>query len=237
MKFKGERSTNKVDFESIPNAPKKLLSPSLEVVPDWYKEMPRFLDENLYPEDKTRGMMTMKHCIPFLDSLTLGYVYRLPQDIYIEQLEDGPSVRWGQEPPPAHNRPPGQTGKMPAPAGHHIEHLVWRTQVAVKWPEGYSVLMTHPLNRFDLPFTTITGVVDGPFAMHQGNIPFHVREGFEGVIPKGTPFIQCIPFLRENWKSTEENGVFLESEANTNNEDFNQGGWYRRRKWQKKTYK
>ena len=236
MKFKVERTTNKAAFESIPEAPKGLLTPALEVVPTWYKEMPRYLGD-VEGDEKNRGLMTMKHCVPFLDSLTIGYVYRTPQDIYVEQLEDGPSCRWAEEPAPVHNRPPGQTGKMPAPAGHHLEHFTWRTQVAIRWPEGYSVLMVHPINRFDLPFTTVAGVIDGPFTIHQGNIPFHIKDGFEGIIPKGTPFIQCIPFLRENWKATEEKGVFEESQKNTDNEDFAAGGWYRRRKWQKKTYK
>ena len=35
-------------------------------------------------------------------------------------------------------------------------HNLW----TIEAPEGYSVLFTHPVNRFDLPFTTLTGMVD-----------------------------------------------------------------------------
>jgi hypothetical protein len=34
-----------------------------------------------------------------------------------------------------------------------------------------------------------------------GNIPFFIKEGFSGVIPKGTPIAQVIPFKRESWTS------------------------------------
>src|SRR5215475_8103617 len=35
-------------------------------------------------------------------------------------------------------------------------HNLW----TIEAPEGYAVLLTHPLNRVDLPFTTLTGIVD-----------------------------------------------------------------------------
>ncbi len=35
-------------------------------------------------------------------------------------------------------------------------HNLW----TIEAPEGYSLLFTHPVNRFDLPFTTLTGWVD-----------------------------------------------------------------------------
>jgi hypothetical protein len=140
-------------------------------------------------------------------------------------------------PAPVNNRPPGQTGRMPAPAGYSLEHTIFQTQAAVKLPDGYSAIFTHPLNRFDLPFITLSGVVDGPFVVHNGNIPFHIKDGFEGVIPKGTPIMQIIPFKRENWESKFKKGVWEEGQANVNNDDYREGNWYRRRKWQKKSYR
>ena len=146
-------------------------------------------------------------------------------------------MRWAKEPQPGFNRPPGQTGKMPAPAGYSPEHLIWHTKAAVRLPDGYSALFTHPLNRFDLPFITLSGVVDGPFVVQGGNIPFHVKEGFEGLIEEGTPILQIIPFLRENWQSKEVEGTWDEGQEQTASQDYAKGTWYRRRKWHKKTYK
>jgi hypothetical protein len=62
------------------------------------------------------------------------------------------------------------------------------------------MLVTHPLNRFDLPFTTVSGIVDEGVPWG-GNFSFWVNKGFQGVIPKGTPIAQIIPFKTESWKS------------------------------------
>jgi len=52
-----------------------------------------------------------------------------------------------------------------------------------------------------LPFTTLTGLVacdtfhDAPV-----HFPAHWHDaGFNGVLPRGTPFVQCLPVKRENW--------------------------------------
>jgi hypothetical protein len=34
-----------------------------------------------------------------------------------------------------------------------------------------------------------------------GNVPFFVREDFEGMVPAGTPFAQLLPIKRKSWKS------------------------------------
>jgi len=61
--------------------------------------------------------------------------------------------------------------------------------------------VTHPVNRFDLPFTTLTGLVDTDLYRmisstfrRSGEIP-----GFQGVLPKGTPVAQCLPVKRDLW--------------------------------------
>jgi hypothetical protein len=43
--------------------------------------------------------------------------------------------------------------------------------------------------------------------------------------------------LREDWKSKRIEGTWEKGIENVSNEDYAQGSWYRRRKWQKKTYK
>ena len=71
----------------------------------------------------------------------------------------------------------------------------WSVQV----PDGWSVLFTHPLNREDLPFRTLSGVVDCD-RWHDGLVHFPALwtdPGFEGVLPAGTPVAQAIPMRRE----------------------------------------
>ena len=67
-------------------------------------------------------------------------------------------------------------------------------------------MFTHPINRSDLPFTTLTGMVDFD-TFHYSPIHFPARwrdPSFNGVLPKGTPVAQCIPVKREVWGATFE---------------------------------
>ena len=51
-----------------------------------------------------------------------------------------------------------------------------------------------PINRFDLPFLSISGFIDCNYGFSlAGNMPFFIKKGFEGVIPAGTPYMQIIP--------------------------------------------
>jgi hypothetical protein len=62
-------------------------------------------------------------------------------------------------------------------------------------------MFTHPANRPDLPFTTVTGLVDcDRYHENWVHFPAHWHDtNFSGVLPKGTPIAQCIPVKRENW--------------------------------------
>ena len=76
-------------------------------------------------------------------------------------------------------------------------HNLW----SIEAPEGYSLLFTHPLNRFDLPFTTLSGLVDcDRYRDSWIHFPAHWHNmNFSGVLPKGTPVAQCLLVKRENW--------------------------------------
>ena len=219
-------------FESQPGSPENLLTPALRVVPDWYREIPRYVPGLDGPETTS-----VKHCIPFVDALTTGYMLLTPFDIYFEQTPEGPVGRWDNPFPTLDLRPPGQTGKMPAPPGCDEKHFLWVTHTAIELPDNYSAVCIHPINRTDLPFVTTGGIIDGPFVIHGGNFPFHLKEGFEGLIPAGTPFMQIIPFNRTNWKAENKKGVWYAGVESTRTEDYGQGGWYRRKKWHRKSYK
>jgi hypothetical protein len=91
--------------------------------------------------------------------------------------------------------------KIPRPAGHYPNHLAFRGFWGIKTPKNWSVLVVQPLNRFDLPWTITSGIMDTDQYSTSGNIPFFVREDFEGMVPAGTPFAQLLPIKRESWKS------------------------------------
>ena len=61
------------------------------------------------------------------------------------------------------------------------------------------MLFTHPLNREDLPFRTLSGMVDCD-RWRDGLVHFPalwIDPNFEGVLPAGTPVAQAIPIRRE----------------------------------------
>lgn len=217
--------------------------PLKQIIPQWYKNaeteyLPQ--GEELSVEDgsqeKHKGLKT---CVPFLDSLLSGYAILTPFDIYVKRTEDGElDLQW-TGPAGWENfigeRPKESGATMPRPAGHYPNHLTWASHWGFKTPKGYSLLITHPLNRFDLPFTSMSGIIDTDNFYGNGNIPFFIKEGFVGVIPKGTPFIQVIPVKRNKWKMIISKGIkdimyvqgIIASKKETS---------YRKKKWIKKDF-
>jgi len=64
---------------------------------------------------------------------------------------------------------------------------------------GWSLMAVHPINRDDLPFRTLSGLVDADRFVDVGiNFPaVWTDPGFCGVLPRGTPIAQCYPVPRE----------------------------------------
>jgi hypothetical protein len=89
---------------------------------------------------------------------------------------------------------------MPNPIGTIPLMFAWSALFGIGTDKADSVLVTHPLNRYDLPFVTTSGIIDSGYNNKAGNIPFFIKEGFSGIIPKGTPIAQVIPFKRDKWK-------------------------------------
>ena len=224
------------------------IRPMIEVVPKWYKEIKRWVelgDNDIKPFDKNTGELdkwpTVKHCLPFFDVITTGYALVLTENIYVEQTLNGPVIRWQDNGKnriaPVSSRPPYATDPMPAPVGYAKEHFIWQKQMVVKPPEGYSILYTHPLNRFDLPFFTVSAVVDD-YIMPGANISFYIKDDFEGEILAGTPVAQLIPYKREEWKAVKDKNVLIESKhSRAPMKKLILEGWYRKNVWKKKTYR
>jgi hypothetical protein len=179
--------------------------PAKGYIPEWYKKSPKYRDHSdqqkvgSHLRENNKGI---KYCMPFLDTLTHGYMAELWCDVQIYRTPTGPEIHWEIEPTVLAAREPEGMEQLPIPAGHLGTHFVWKNPYSIKTPPGYSVLITHPLNRFDLPFTTLSGISDADSFMPPGNLPFYLQEDFEGIIPAGTPIFQIIPIKRENWTSS-----------------------------------
>jgi hypothetical protein len=210
--------------------------PSKSLIPEWYKKIPQWHDNEMF--NKQRGFTpTVKQCLPFLDSLTLGYLITLPYDIFVKNDDGVPLITWteGVKNPPR-SRPITAHEKI-VPAGHSSLEFTWNYCVSYVVPKGYSILFTHPINRHDLPFTTISGVIDGDMTMSaHGNVPFYIKQNFEGIIEQGTPIAQLIPFRQENWKSVKTKGLCEVGDMNNSASTALIRGWYKKTFWTRKKY-
>lgn len=176
--------------------------PAKSYVPDWYKKAKRFRSGKMQILDSDGGInKDIKLCVPFLDALTTGYVLTLPVDLLVQRRGNEVGFFWNEAPSIVEIRPKDMASTLPRPSGHDHDLYAWHTYWAVSVPQGYSCVFTHPLNRFDLPFTTTSGIVDSDGFSLGGEIPFFLKENFEGTIPAGTPIMQIIPFKREGWQS------------------------------------
>ena len=172
-------------------------------LPDWLKAMPA----QAFNPFVGREADTVKRCPPFVDAMTSGFLMPLICDLKVENGE----FTWDHDLPPG-----GEVTFVRSPVGFHDPSQVAGTPLfeedrltikfhnlwTIEAPEGYSLLFTHPLNRFDLPFTTLTGLVDCD-RYHDNWIQFPAYwhdANFSGVLPKGTPVAQCIPVKRDSWQ-------------------------------------
>lgn len=210
----------------------EILVPTKTHVPQWYKDAEIWVDGKIGVKNHA-----LKTCAPFLDALTIGYVFVTTDDLLVEYTEFGePFVTWrdGSNVLLSHRTPDNQK-TLPIPPGCNPRHFAWVLQGSIELPKGYSAIYTHPFNRVELPFVTLTGIVDD-VPISAGNLPFFFKEGFEGVIEKGTPFLQVIPFKREDWKAEKDESLLKRAELSQKQSLSVLKGWYKQNIWKKKTY-
>lgn len=175
--------------------------PTKHTIPQWYKNA-----ESTFIESNGRESAGLKKCMPYVDAMMAGYVLTIPVDLHVKKSEDvGLDISYEDTPLGEfiHERPADLGRTMPRPSGFAPNHMAYKSHWGWSVPKGFSVLVTHPFNRVDLPFHTITALMDSDEFYAAGNIPFFIKEDFEGIIPAGTPLAQLLPVKRENWKMVE----------------------------------
>lgn len=205
-------------------------------VPDWYRKASQFIGGKMIARETGGINKDLKLCVPFLDALTAGYCIELPCDVLVEQDPRGVGFFWHELPEPIEMRSKDIASTMPRPLGCDEDMYAWMMDWAIQTPPGYSLLVTHPFNRFDLPFVTTSGIMDSDMYASAGQIPFFLKAGFSGVIPAGTPIAQLIPIKRDDWVSEElEYDEKLLKKTKYKVQRFLYGG-YKKLFWQKKNY-
>lgn len=228
--------------------------PGSSLIPDWFRKGESFLSREtnkVASKDDPFKTAGMKGCMPFFDSLTSGYLLLTWADVEITKNDDdGGLVEFKYLEPDIYGKPTEtnndyrmiieRTGDLghtiPRPVGHSYNHMAWSSQWGMSLPKGWSLLITHPMNRFDLPFTTMSAIMESDRFSPNGNIPFFIQKGWTGIVPKGTPFAQIVPIKRSSWISTfskmTTKDKFLAISARE--VDY---GFYRSKIWVPKKYK
>ena len=187
-------------------------------IPDWYKKLQHTIESR-----------TVKGCIPFLDTLTTGYVLSMPGDMIIEHnfdntkinqkdsffrnsfeavatlgVQENLNVNLHQE---THdiNQLGGKEGGCPfVKKNMDLPFYKILNPWIIKTPPGYSCLFTSPLNNEDDRFNIISGIVDTDNYDSYINFPIIINgdkyPNLKTILKAGTPYAQVIPFKRDNWK-------------------------------------
>jgi hypothetical protein len=188
-------------------------------IPEWYKK----LEHNLFNK-------SVKGCMPFLDTLTSGYLLKIPQDFNLRHNVDNKNEK-GEEfkdsfqtfglyqySPVLHGKSINLNSGID---NHSIEQVEGSPLIGknknlpfykiynpwkIKTPKGYSCLFVPPLNNSDDRFSIIPGIVDTDTFPNEINFPIVINGDkypvLETTIKKGTPYVQIIPFKRDSWKMT-----------------------------------
>jgi hypothetical protein len=185
-------------------------------IPEWFKKL-----------NTSHSLKTIKGCMPFLDSLTSGYLLKMPQDMYLEhnvtnlynkqesfykfalqdkqQSLDSLQINLNTELNVTH--PTVQLGDSPlVNKNKNLPFHKIRNPWTIKTPPGYSCLFVPPLNNSDDRFSIIPGIVDTDSYDEPINFPIVINGDkyptLITTIPKGLPYVQIIPFKRDSWKMT-----------------------------------
>ena len=158
--------------------------PAIKHIPEWYKDLAQHYDTNnvefLNPVNDrgTDGAnVSTKMCYPFRDAMTAGYVYRLTQDIEVTLSPDGkPEMSWGYDSLMMLDK--RYILDMVPPEGCHPVHFGLRMHWYYETPPGYSVLITHPMNRYDLPFTIPSGIIESDLMGIPVFLSFFLKKNF-----------------------------------------------------------
>ena len=206
--------------------------PASRFIPEEYKKLGRFTDNNFHAP-------TVKTCMPFLDSLTAGYIIPFDQDYVVDPIETDFTV-W-----PANRKPLDDFGfhnKAQLPeswkkfSGDNAGKFM--NKWLIKTPPGYSCLFIKPMNRIEERFDIIPGIVDTDQYINTINFPFILRKrDKQFLIKKGEPMIQVIPFKRDSWKMW--SGFYFEK-AHAKILNILESEWMDRYKkwfWSKKSFK
>lgn len=187
----------KIIFTNTTNLELEYPKPASKIIPEWYKKVDSYIDNEKKPNGDGITTATIKRCMPVLDAITAGYIIESPVDVFVSYKDGNQYFEWSDM-NMIHFHPINQ-----AP-GHPLQnqwaYAKWVNPWSIKTPRGYSTLFVQPFHRESV-FTILPGIVDTDQYSAPVFFPFVTNDpNFAGLIPKGTPIAQVIPFKRDIFK-------------------------------------
>lgn len=216
-------------YGSIPNP-----VPAEELLPKWIRKMN---PENSSPR-------SIKRCVPVVDAMSMGYIVPLWADVHVNTVNGIVHLNYKQEVPSPMftDHHPDQVAGCPLhDSTFGNQPLKLLSPWIITTPPGWSCLFIQPINHFDKRFSHVSGVVDtDTYRTHVNSSFIWMQDNFCGVLPKGTPWMQVIPFQRTECthvvrESTAED-VLISEKANAKIYTVLSNG-YRLNFWNPKKYK
>ena len=183
--------TNTTGIESLEKP-----QPASKFIPEWYKGAESYINGEKKPDGNAGTFATIKKCMPVFDAISAGYIIASPADVWVSIKDGQQYFEWSNL---------GLISFHPIeqaqdhPSRNKYAYPKWVNHWSIRTPKGYSSLFVQPFHR-DSIFTILPGIVDTDDYFAPVNFPFTINDlEFEGLIPKGTPIAQVIPFKRDSW--------------------------------------
>jgi hypothetical protein len=239
---------NKIKFYPVSTEAGELIEPPTPAykhnIPDWFRNLPKYAFGSSKFFYNKGPNLTAKSCLPLVDAFTSGYTINLHCDIQVKKENGNIVFTWAYRqngvPEPVGQRNTNKDAMVCGwddIYGYEDLNFNWFPSWSIKTPPGYSCIFTHPINRVDLPFYTLGGVIDTDGWGDAGNHPFLLKKDWEGIIPKGTPIIQVIPFKRQDWSSDADKDMTKEYNKKIAQKNSYLKDYYKKFVWSSKSYK
>jgi hypothetical protein len=179
-------------FERIPRP-----FPASLHVPEWLKQMPADFEQG----------GTLKRCPPFLTAMTAGYIIPAPSGARLIMSGEGVFSANAKREADGWHFPylgahfPAQYADSPF-AGVRV--VKFENPWIIVTPPEYVCFITAPVNRFEIPFTALSGIVETGTYYREVHLPMAcaMQPGTSYELAAGAPMIQVIPMRREEWTSS-----------------------------------
>jgi hypothetical protein len=216
--------------------------PASQAVPDWWKAMTPYTKTIDNPKgnkliiNNRVSSASAKKCVPMLDAITSGYIIPLWADVQVVNSGENKWVTW-RTTEAVFEEHGEQAREVQTPVGYNPQVFKFINKWRIITPKGYSCLITAPFGYRETGVQAVPAVIDTDKSTLEIVPPVWFSNDFEGILEKGTPMVQVIPFKRSDWKAEYS---YLKNDQYRRIEDKNFGSTiinhYMKKVWSKKTY-